>query len=219
MLFAQLNPKDRWKETKRTDRKNVVVTFKDTMQITGVTKDSLKIRRGAFLYPGAITNDLLDMGYDQYQIIKLNASEIKIGDQDYIHIFSKEAIDTSNNSIARSMQNMAAPLKQVNSIDTTVLKGSWQAYSKKKKDAANTSPINYKTMITKLTFSGRNAQNNYGSVSTGSGDSYTIDGVSGGNISLKDNTGKLSKLIVYKANKEELIVEDASGLLYYMKQF
>src|ERR1700748_1238465 len=90
-LFGQWNPTDRWKETKRTDRKNVAVAYKDTMQLTGVTKDSLKMRRGAFLYPGVISNDLLDMGYDQYQIVKMNASEIRIGDPDYIHIFSKEA--------------------------------------------------------------------------------------------------------------------------------
>ena len=218
-LFAQMNPSDRWKETKRTDRKNTVVSFKDTMQITGITKDSLKMRRGAFLYPGVISNDLLDMGYDQYQIIKMDANEIRIGDQDYIHILYKEAKDTSANGIVRSMQAMATTLKPVNSIDTTLLKGAWQPYSKKKKDASSTAPINYKTLITKLTFSGKNVQNNYGSVSMGSGETCIIESVQGSSLFLKDNTNQSTKLIFYKISKDEVIMEDASGILYYMKQF
>lgn len=218
-LFGQWNPTDRWKETKRTDRKNVAVAYKDTMQLTGVTKDSLKMRRGAFLYPGVISNDLLDMGYDQYQIVKMNVNEIRIGDPDYIHIFSKEARDTAVNSITRSMQEMNAPLKAVNSIDTTLLKGTWQAYSKKKKDAANAAAINYKTLITKLVFSGRDVQNNYGSIVMGSGETRMITGIQGANLMFKDNTGHTSSLTFYKITKEETIMEDAAGILYYMKQF
>lgn len=215
-VFAQNNYNDRWKETQRTDRKKTPVAFKDTMQITNITKDSLKIRRGAFLYPGTINNDLLDMGYEQYQIIKLSANELIIDDQDYIHIFSKEAVNASSAIISKSMEEMATPLKPVTSIDTALLKGTWQPYSKKKKDGS-AGNIDYKTLIRSINFTGHNAQNKYGTVFAASESS--IESLQGSFILLKDDANKASKLTVYKISKDELILEDENGIIYYMKQF
>jgi len=106
LLNAQEKYADRWKEVKRTDRQDKSVAFTDTMLINNVTKENLKMRRGSFEYPGTISNDLLEVGEEQYQMIKHDETEIRIGDENYIHIFARQLKDR-----ARPMQRLPSKKK------------------------------------------------------------------------------------------------------------
>lgn len=216
---AQVTYSNRWKETARATRQNKAVTFSDTMRITDVTKDSLKIRRGAFLYPGAINNDLLDMGYQQYQIIKLDSTQIKIGDDTYIYTLSREPKSADAAVISNNIKEMSLPQEPVKSIDQTLLNGKWEAYNRKKKDGSS-GKINYKTLIKSASFS--TVQNKItGSINTSGNDAplYIIEKLENAKIIVSDANKSMHQLIVWKLTKEELVIEDEDGIMYYMKQF
>jgi len=210
----------RWKETARIDRQNKPVTFTDTMRLAEVTKDSLKIRRGSFLYPGAIYNDLLDMTYTQYQVIRMSPSEIKLGDESYIYTFSKELPNPASSTISAGMQDAALPAAPVSRIDISLLKGEWQAYSRKKKDGSP-QKINYKTLLKSASFNNNDGQLT-GIVNAQSGEGtplYTVKKTEGSHIVVSDTGNKEHLLTVWKLTKDELVIEDEDGFLYYMKQF
>ncbi|KAA5536268.1 hypothetical protein F0919_00965 [Taibaiella lutea] len=217
-LNAQENYSNRWKEISRTDRKDKSVAYTDTMRINNVTKESLKMRRGSFEYSGTISNDLLEVGEEQYQIIKQDEKEIRIGDEDYIHIFARESKDLSAADATAAINERTLPLKPVSSIDTFLLKGEWQAYSRKRKDGPG--KINYKELIKTLSFHPDLTMNNYGIVTINNGISmFPIRALKGSDIIISDDNNKEHRIIVWKLTKDELIVEDDSGILYYMKQF
>lgn len=218
-LNAQEIYSDRWKEIKRTDRQDKPVVFNDTMHLSNVTKTSLKMRRGSFEYPGIISNDLLEVGEDQYQVIKQHETEISIGDQDYIHIFARQLKDQSAADATLSLIDRTLPQKPVNSIDPALLTGKWEAYNRKRKDG-QPGKINYKTLIKSITFHTAIQDNSYGSISTQNGTVKAIKALKGSDIIIMDaDEKKEHPIIVRKLTKEELIIEDEDGILYYLKQF
>lgn len=218
-INAQEKYSGRWKEVKRTDRQDKPVAYSDTMLLNNVTKESLKMRRGSFEYSGIISNDLLEIGEEQYQIIKQSETEIRIGDEDYIHILTRELKDQSAADATASVNEKKLPAKPVNSIDTALLKGEWEAYNRKRKDG-QPGKINYKTLLKTISFHPYLMQHGYGTVTMHSGTSkYMIKALKGPEIIITEDAEKEHHIIVWKLTKEELIVEDEDGILYFMKQF
>lgn len=216
---AQPEYSERWKEVKRTDRNDKPVAFDDTMHLNNVTKTSLKMRRGSFEYPGIISNDLLEVGEDQYQVIKQDETTIHIGDETYIHVFARQPKDRSAADASASLIDRTMPAKPVNTIDAALLTGEWEAYNRKRKDGGK-GKINYKTLIKTISFRADAPENNRGFVSANNGTGkYAIKALKGGEIIITDEKGAQHHITVWKLTKDELILEDEDGILYFMKQF
>lgn len=215
---AQKTYPGRWIETQRTTREGTTVAYKDSMRLIQVTSDSLKMMKGSFAYNGLITNDLLDMGYQQFQIIKLSTDEIKIGDDDYIHILKPVITTNASPQVNKEINAMTFPSEQVKAINKDLLKGVWEPYKKERKKGAN-GKINYQSLLKKLDFNTTSAQAAYGIAVVGNNNRYNITDIANGNFTTKDEQGNKHILIVWRLNADEIIIEDEDGMIYYLKQF
>lgn len=215
---AQETYSNRWKEIKRTDRKDNPVAYTDTIRINDVTKESLKMRKGSFEYTGTISNDLLEIGEEQYQIIKLTATELIIGDDNHIHILARELKDMSAADAIASMNENALPGQPVASIDTKLFDGQWQTYKRQKKEDTK-EKIRYGNMIKTISYMTKISQDGYDYVVTDSGIKLPIKNLDHSAIVVIDENKTLHRITIWKLTKEELVVEDENGILYYMKQF
>lgn len=79
--------------------------------------------------------------------------------------------------------------------------------------------MNYGMMIKTVSFMASISQNGYDYVLTDNGTKFSIKAFKDSNIIVTDDNKTEHLIIVWKLTKEELIIEDENGLLYYMKQF
>jgi hypothetical protein len=161
----------------------------------------------------------LEIGDEQYQVIKQTETEISIGDTDYIHIFARQLKDQTSADASASINERTLPSKPVTSIDTMLLNGNWEAYSRKRKDG-QPGKINYNTLLKTVSFHSNIIQHSYGIVTVNNGASvFSIKALKDADIIITDNNNKEHRIIVWKLSKNELIIEDEESILYYMKQF
>jgi hypothetical protein len=216
ILCAQ-PPAERWKEVQRLNLKKKEQSYTDTMHLV-VQGADINIRRGAFMYKGARAGRVLDMGYTSYGIVKDKDDELQLRDDDYIHVFRKElSQQTQPDPPAPDL-----PATPVSSIDTALLKGTWEAY----KRSARKGPldkVSYATLLKTMEYNTRkNEQGNFGALYNnyigGKAVAY-IRGTRAASILAKDEEGRDIQFQVWKLSADELIIEDSDGILYYMKHF
>lgn len=219
-LLAQEQLSDRWKETQRLDKNKKNIPYTDTMRLLNVSKESMHLRKGSFLYKGEISNDLLDFGYEQYGIMRQTKEEIRLRDENYIHIFSREARDLSAADAAERRKAMMLPEQPVDSISRQLLSGIWEVYKREGKNGPLTNP-DYSTMITRVTVASDNGELRWGSINGGLSQEilYTISGASGPDLLIRDTAQQEQRIKVWRLSKEELVLEDARGIIYYLKHF
>lgn len=220
-LHAQGPLSDRWKETRRQDLKKKEVSFSDTLRLSEVGKESMLLRKGAFQYKGAINNDVLDLGYTNLHIIKNNKEEIQLGDEDYIHIFTRESKDMSAADAAVKKAGIDLPSAPVEKIDHELLKGTWEAYKRSGRNGP-LEKIDYATLIKTLSFELQKPEDYYGTITAGaSADTplYSIKDTKGSDLITDGRDKKEHRIKVWRLTADELVIEDESGILYYMKHF
>lgn len=218
-LSAQDNLSDRWKETQRLDLNKKPVSYTDTLRLLQVTKESMSIRKGSFLYKGTISNDLLDFGYLTFGIVKNNKEEIRLRDEEFFHIFSREAKDMSAADAATKKQGIDLPAKPVDNISLPILTGIWEVYKRNSRNGP-LPQVNYATLITGLSVFEHNPDAPIGSVSAGGKEPlYLIKEIKGSDLIVTDTAQKEHRLKVWRLSKEELVIEDESSIIYYLKHF
>lgn len=217
---AQQTASDRWKETQRLDLKQKAVGYTDTLRLSEVTKSSLNMRKGAFQYKGTIHNNMLDMGYTNLGIDKDTRDEIRLRDEEFIHVFTREAKDLSAADAAASKEAIDLPAQPVKEIDTALLRGRWEVYKRKGKNGP-LAKIDYNTLIKGLSSGQQDPAGTMGSISggQGSGPLFTIKKAEGSDLVVTDEAQKEHRLKVWRLSDAELVIEDEAGILYYMKHF
>lgn len=217
-LHAQNTASDRWKETKRLDLKQKPVTYTDTLRLSDITKESLNMRKGAFQYKGSIQNDLLDMGYLTFGIDKHTKDEIRLRDEEFIHIFTRETKDLSAADAAAGKEAIDLPAQPVSAIDTALLQGNWEVYKRKGKNGPLPG-IDYSTLIKGLKVDKGAA--GLGTVSGGQGPGplYTIKKTEAPDLVVTDAGQKEHRIKVWRLSATELVLEDENGILYFLKHF
>ncbi|WP_118976280.1 hypothetical protein [Taibaiella koreensis] len=220
LLHAQESLSDRWKETQRLNLKQKAVAYTDTLRLSDITKESLNMRRGSFLYKGTIQNDLLDMGALTYGIDKQTNNEIRLRDEEFIHVFSREARDLSAADAAAGKAAIDLPAQPVSAIDMTLLRGSWEVYKRKGKNGP-LPKIDYSTLIKGLKTGEATGEKAIGTVSGGQGTGplYTIIKAEASDLVVADAAQKEHKIKVWRLSDSELVIEDESGIVYYLKHF
>jgi hypothetical protein len=219
--FAQQHLSDRWKEVQRLDLKNKPVAYSDTMRLLGVTKDGMGIRKGSFVYKGQINNDVLDVSGVIYGILKNDENEIRLRDEEFIYVFAREAKDMSAADAVESKTRLDLPASPVAAVDKNILKGDWEAYKRTSRKGPM-DKVNYKTLIKTLSFRNEKTGNYYGSVTTdfvGGASLYFIKDTGGSDIITEDKDQKQHLLKVWRLTADELVVEDETGIIYFMKHF
>lgn len=220
-LQAQEQSADRWKETRRLDHKKKEQGFTDTLRLSGVNKQSMMLRKGAFQYKGEVNNDVLDLGYTNMHIIKNTSEEIQLGDEDYIHIFSREQKDLSAADAVVKKNEIDLPEKPVQEVRLPWLYGSWNAYKRTGKNGP-LQKLDYKKLITGLTVTEQKDKEGYMGtvVAGGSAPLYLVRECQGSTIRLTDPADQsVHSLTVWRQSADELVVEDEYGIIYYMKHF
>ncbi len=218
-LWAQDNLSDRWKETQRLDLNKKPVSYTDTLRLLQVTKESMSIRKGAFLYKGTISNDLLDFGYLTFGIVKNSKEEIRLRDEEFFHIFSREAKDMSAADAAAKKQAIDLPDKPVDNISMPMLTGIWQVYKRSSRNGP-LPKVDYATLITGLSIFEHNPEAHIGSVSAGSKEPlFLIKEIKAPDLIVTDTTQKEHRLKVWRLSQEELVIEDENSIIYYLKHF
>lgn len=220
-LCAQETLSDRWKETQRLDLKKKAVAYTDTLRISGITKDEMNIRKGAFQYKGKIENDVLDLGYLTYGIMKNNQTEVQLRDEEFIHIFTREKKDMSAADASAGKANIDLPAAPVREISPEMLKGDWEAY-KRSNRSGPVAKVDYKTLIKTLSFSPQKTKDYYGAITTdfiGGNALYHIKDTKAPALLLEDKDKKEHTVKVWRLTAEELVIEDEAGVVYYMKHF
>lgn len=217
---AQQNLSNRWKETQRLDLDKKPVTYSDTMRLLDVNKESMSLRAGSFMYKGTISNDLLDFGHLTFGIMKNNQNEIRLRDEEYIHIFSREAKDMSAADAAIKKEAIDLPAKPVDDVSKALLIGDWKVYKRKGKNGP-LPKIDYKTLITDLSVQEQNPEDHIGGIRAGATIEplYLIMRSEGSDLIVIDAEKKEHRIKVWRLTKEELVIEDENGIIYYMKQF
>ncbi len=216
-LQAQSQLSDRWKETQRLDLDKKPVTYSDTMRLLDVNKESMSLRKGSFMYKGTISNDLLDFGHLTFGIMKNTKEEIRLRDEEFIHVFSREAKDMSAADAAAKKEAIDLPSKPVDRIELTTLYGIWDVYKRQGRNGP-LPKVDYNTLITRLSIPQGNAGGNLGTASTG-GQQYQVREAKGSNLIIADKDQKEHLLKVWRLSKEELVIEDENNIIYYMKHF
>ncbi len=178
----------------------------------------MKMLKGSFVYNGVVTNDLLDMGYQQFQIIKLSGDEIKIGDDDYIHVLKPFTIASVSAQITEDLKTMSFPSEPVTSMDTALLKGIWEPYKKERKKGT-IGKINYKALLKKIDFDNKSLNQIIGVAFIGNNISYQIMEMKNGKFTAKESNGNTHLFTIWRINTEEIILEDEDGMIYFLKQF
>jgi len=110
------------------------------------------------------------------------------------------------------------PEKPVNTIDTKLLDGQWQTYKRQQKDG-KPGKLDYGAMIKTVSYMSATDQNGNNYVLTSNGDKRSIKSLENANIIVTDANKASHHIIVWKLTKDELVIEDENGILYYMKQF
>jgi hypothetical protein len=214
-LNAQGQLSDRWKETQRLDLDKKPVTYTDTMRLLDVNKESMSLRKGSFLYKGTISNDLLDFGHLSFGIMKNNKEEIRLRNEEFIHVFSREAKDMSAADAAAKKEAIDLPARPVDRIELSDLYGVWEVYKRQGRNGP-LPKIDYHTLITRLSLSQGNGT--LGTASAG-GQQYQVRETKSSDLILVDKDQKEHSLKVWRLSKEELVIEDENGIIYYMKHF
>lgn len=220
-LKAQEHLSDRWKETQRLDLKKKAVSYADTLRLSDVTQDAMNVRKGAFQYKGSIANDVLDVGYLIYQIMKFTKEEIWLRDEENIHVFTRESKDMSAADASIKKAGIDLPASPVSNIDHQLLKGNWEAYKRSGRNGP-LEKVNYKTLLKTLSFELQKPEDYYGSITTnfiGGDVLYYIKGTVAPNLVVDDKDKKEHLIKVWKLTSEELVIEDENGIIYYMKHF
>lgn len=219
-LHAQHTASGRWKETQRLDLKRKTVSYTDTLRLSDITKESLNMRRGSFVYKGSIQNDLLDMGDRSLGIDKQTQDEIRLRDEEFIHIFTPEAKDLSAADATAGRNAIDLPAQPVSTIDTTLLQGNWEVYKRKSKNGPLPS-IDYSTLIKGLKVDKSAATQELGAVSGGPGPGplYVIRKIEAPDLVVTDAAQKEHRIKVWRLSTTELVLEDENGILYFLKHF
>jgi hypothetical protein len=218
-LAAQDQLSNRWKETQRLSLDKKPVSYTDTLRLQEVTKESMSIRKGSFLYKGTISNDLLDFGYLTFGIMKSSKEEIKLRDEEFIHIFTREAKDMSAADAAAKKEAIDLPARPVDNISPELLAGVWEVYKRQGRNGP-LAKIDYTTLITRLSVPEQKTGEPTGTVSTGGGKNlYQIKESKGSDLIATDAAQKEHRIKVWRLSKEELVIEDENNIIYYMKHF
>jgi len=207
---------DRWKETRRLDLRNKPVPYTDTMKLQHVSKEGMDMVRGSFLYKGRISNDVLEIGDLTFGIVKNTGEEIRLQDEESIHIFSREIKDTA--TVKLSLDLPPAPVAQ---IDKQLLKGDWEAYKRANRKGP-AEKVDYGRLLKTLSFSEEKSGGYYGSAATDHVHGnllYHIKDIQASQLIAEDKAGQEQKLTVWKLSAAELVLEDGNGVIYYMKHF
>ncbi|RYZ33781.1 MAG: hypothetical protein EOP49_35405, partial [Sphingobacteriales bacterium] len=172
-VLAQQPLSNRWKEVQRLDLSGNPATYTDTFRLAEVSKESISIRRGSFLYKGRIDNDVLTLGDYTFGIIKNDSLEIRLQDEESIHIFAREPKDMSSADARANNPATDLPAVPVTTIDKKLLAGNWEIY-KRVSRSGPVSQVDYKTQIKSISFTEQKTGGYYGKVMASSGDGTSL---------------------------------------------
>lgn len=220
-LCAQEQSANRWKETSRTSLREKKVSYTDTLYLQMLNKEEANLRKGSFQYKGKIDKKIFDLGYITYKVLKNKEEEIQLQDDEFIHIFTREAKDKSAVDAQSKMAAIELPANPVKDLDPELLNGDWEAYKRSGKNGP-LEKVDYKTLIKTLSFNKEKTEGGYGKLTTnfiGGAALYTIKETKAPSLVVEDADGKEHLIKVWKLSEEELIIEDEYGIIYYMKRF
>jgi hypothetical protein len=210
----------RWIETSRQDASGKTIPYQDTLFLQKSAPSEISIRKGSFMYKGEVKGKMLELGHISYKIEKNNDKEIRLKDEDVLHIFTKAVKDTSAMDAIVRMPAIALPAAPVSALDPAVLQGEWEAYKRSGKNGPLTN-IDYSKLIKAMSFYPEPKEGNLGSVYItvkSNHPLYQVREIKAPYLAVADEEHKMHKLTVWKSDKEELIIEDEAGIIYYMKR-
>ena len=227
-MTAQL--KERWKESSRLSKREKPMEFSDTTWLIGGDKeDEMYMRRGSFMYKGEFKRSMFVLADRKYMVVKRDAGEIQIKDEEgVVRVYQPDKRDNSAADAVAKMAEQQLPPQPASAINIQQIAGSWEAYKRMRKPGVESKRINYDKLIKSVFILEQpDASGNKGFLYNSSGvkkvntDSYIaiITTIDAPQMLAKDRDGKESKLTVWRADDEELILEDEDGMLYYCKKF
>lgn len=206
---------NRWKETQRLNLKEKSVTYTDTLHILKIEKNEVSLRDNGFLYKAKIEKDKLDFLYRSFKIVKNNDKEIRLKDEEYIYVFSREAKDMSAADAPSGATRLAIPSTPVNNLNLEEIEGKWKAYKRENRNGPS-NQISVKKMITSFSFDSSDSE-----VVLNGNESNAFKLVSepNGVLKLTNQEAQVRTFIVWKLDSDELILEDEDNIVYFLKKF
>lgn len=205
----------RWREMVRMNPDSAVQSFKDTLFMRFLPKDSFSYRhKNGFVYEGiySISEDsLLDLGTARYKVAKKNNDTLMITNRDGIFILGVDNSDTAE-VIVIAKEDSARPV-----TDIDVMIGKWTVYKRKAQGFGALDPSDN---IRSVYITGASTDGKEGFVFSGSdpdnAPSWHIKELGGGQSLVCD--GKRPRTFkVLRCQDGEMILEE-EGMQYFLKQ-
>jgi hypothetical protein len=216
--YAQEQWSNRWKESSRKDEKGKAIAFTDTMMLTTTDQVSVSIRKGnGFQYNGTVEGDMLDLGGKEYTVKKMNKETIILSDEMATYTLMREKKNMEHANAAKNIAENKAPDKPLLQVDFKMLVGKWTVYKRENKGTAP-ARINYNTQLNIVNINSETDMQFFASKSNQS-PYVTYQKFERGTLTMITTGQETKNFTILKATADEIIIEDADNMLYFLKRF
>lgn len=217
VLNAQEKSDYRWKEVMRLDNEQYTVSYLDTIMLHSEDRVTMTIFRNGIGYKAVAFNDKIDFVIQGFNIFKNTQDTIILSNSKGYHIFKRDLVNQDYSDAVQKMKELELPEQPQAVIDLFQLIGSWKAYKRINRSGPS-KRLKHSQMLSRVeVLDGTDA--NFYSSSNNQVPSLKLKSIGDGYFVTLDENGEEQLIQVFKADKDELIIEDERGVVYYFIQF
>ncbi|HRP89830.1 MAG TPA: hypothetical protein PKX92_07310 [Edaphocola sp.] len=196
------------------------IGFTDTLKLRTDSTSQISLLKKFFLYKAQSIKKSkkeieIDFGFGPNKWEEKNNLIVLTGPLNK-HYFQKQVKTNSDINIDEINKNIHGPESTLEQINPNLLVGKWFVY---KRINTENKKINRQTMISSISFEQKESViGNAKMVSGGPDTECSVSLNSNGNIILTPKNQQNSLLKVFKQSEDELILEDESGIRYFLKK-
>ena len=215
---AQEYSPNRWKETQRFNLRDEPVQYTDTVFVNTTDRRVIDVVIGGYAYKGTINQDSLDIGSRTFHVVKNEADELRLKFDKLTHVFTRELKGMEGADAGEFAEKNRIPDQPLAKINQKQLYGSWLVYKKviRENVAADVKNIPY---FKKLEVYKPVKKGNKGFLILASNIAWKITGIQGGEINVSNTLGQPVVVRVLRQTENELLLEDASNVVYFLKKY
>jgi hypothetical protein len=214
---AQEYSPNRWKETRRFNLRDEPVQYTDTVFVNTTDRQVIDVVIGGYAYKGTINQDSLNIGSRTFHVVKNEEDELRLKFDKLIHVFSRELKGMEGADAPEFAEKNRIPDLPLTAINQKQLYGSWLVYKKviRENVAADVKNIPY---FKKLEVYKPIKKGNKGFLVLASNIAWKITGIKGGDIMVNNTLGQPVVVRVLRQSENELLLEDAGNVVYFLKK-
>lgn len=214
---AQEYSPNRWKETQRFNLRDEPVQYTDTVFINTTDRQVIDVVIGGYAYKGTVNQDSLYIGSRTFHVVKNEADELRLKFDKLTHVFTRELKGMEGADAGEFAEKNRIPDQPLSKINQKQLYGSWLVYKKviRENVAADVKNITY---FKKLEVYKPVKKGNKGFLILASNIAWKITGIQGGEINVNNTLGQPVAVRVLRQSENELLLEDASNVIYFLKK-